>query len=984
VSPPSNKDKYIAQAQKLVEKGQFDKAIREYLKAVAEDDTDIRIWIRIGDLYVKQGQKNEATENYKKVAQLYQQQGETDKAAAVYRQIQAIAPQLADAYIALGQILRDQGRAAQAIQQYEQAAELLARQGKGRDALLAEQAIVDLSPESVARRIRLAELYSRQNLYADAAREFAAAAMHLRKAGRKEEFIKVSERLLFHTPDNVEILKELARCHLEQGDGLRALTRLQAGFNLNGRDAETLDMLAQAFVVLGKPDKAIAVLKELAHIYTQRGSSPLAVYQRILQLSPDDAEARAGLTQAAGLQHSESHSGSLRAMILSSPQAGGLSPSGGTPLSPSMMSNRLVTPASGTAASAQLTPAAGTVMAHVGQAPGQVEDEAANIIAETESFLRFGLSKRAQDHLQSALSRKPDLKLVRERLIKLHESQREYKSAITELRVLLSQCTDVQEEVRYLREILRLDDRDQAAKRRLTVITGTHRIDLSMVDEPDEPEISLGDEEDAARRGWTAADRDTSEVPLADYREISESKRSQPERADGWAANDAASTAEVPVVDFKHYVDKSKPDAQLDPSRSGEVRKVNIPRRRGEQSVPDSAVPVEMGAQPTRPNPVEVEAVAEQMALTSGTLKEELAEVDFFLQQRSFDDAQRLLGKLLTRYPHSKSVQARQARLQEQQAVGSISDEVVIDVDMDDVREEVILSPSQQSLAPALGSGLTPAGSQISSLAGGAANAVRSPSPPPTAEVRRTIPPPVADVRRTIPPPVADIRRTIPPPVADVRRTIPPPVADVRRTIPPPVADIRRTIPPPTGELRRTLPPEFASQTSPPSATSVRASQRSLPPPPPRPSRIMKAIQLPPEGASDGVPKPVSPSESSGAFRLAVSLRNRGQYEQAIAEFEKCLSDDRRAARATLMIGLCHRDQNRVRDAVEAFKLGIHMPGVGDGDLAELNYQLGRSYELLSDPREAIHFYQAAMKRDGRFRDAADRIAVLQRNPPAK
>ena len=198
-------------------------------------------------------------------------------------------------------------------------------------------------------------------------------------------------------------------------------------------------------------------------------------------------------------------------------------------------------------------------MANVGQAPGQVEDEAANIIAETESFLRFGLSKRAQDHLQGALSRKPELKPVRERLVKLYESLREYKSAIAELRVLLGQCSDVQEEVRYLREILRLDDRDQAAQRRLTVITGTHRIDLSMVDEPDEPEISLGEgEDDAARRGWTAADRDTSEVPLADYREINESKRSQPERTDGWAENDAASTSEVPVADFKQYVESKR------------------------------------------------------------------------------------------------------------------------------------------------------------------------------------------------------------------------------------------------------------------------------------------------------------------------------------------------------------------------------------------------------------------------------------------
>ncbi|HNN93197.1 MAG TPA: tetratricopeptide repeat protein [Pseudomonadota bacterium] len=969
-----NKEKYIAQAQKLVEKGQFDKAIREYLKAVAEDDSDIRIWIRIGDLYVKQGQKAEATENYKKVAGLYRKAGDADKAAAVYRQIQAISPQNPDAFVALAELLREGGRTAQAIQQYEQGADLLMRAGRPREALLAEQAVVDLSPESISRRIRLAELYSRQNMYTDAAREFSAAAMQLRRAGRLDEFVKVAERLLFVAPDNTEIIKELSRCHIEQGDAQRALTRLQAGFNLNGKDAEILDLLSQAFVLLGKPDKAVAVLKELAHIYTQRGASTFAVYQRILQLAPDDAEARNGLTQAAGLKHTESMTGSLRAMILSSPAiSGGASPSGGTPLTASMMSSRLVTPASGTAISTQFTPAAGTAMALVGQGADQVEDEAANIIAETESFLRFGLTKRALDHLQGALNQNAELKPVRERLIKLYESVREYKSAIAELRVLLGQCSDVQEEVRYLREILRLDDRDQSAQRRLKVITGTHRIDLASFDEPDEPEISLTDgDEDAARRGFTAADRDTSEVPIADYREIVESQRSKPGADDGWAANDAASTSEVPVADFKQYVDKSKPDAQVDPSRSGENRKVSA-RVKNEPSLPDSAVPIEMGAQPTRPNPLAIGAVAEQVALTSGTLKDELAEVDFLLQQRSLEECRKRLDKLLARHPHSKSVQARQLRLQELEAQVSASDEVVIDVDMDDVREEVILpAPSQASMPIDLASQLSPPSSQIS-----------TPISKPVVELRRTIPPPISSPAVSGQS-VGGLRRTIPPPISTPGSSGPP-TGELRRTIPPPVSSAASG--PPGADVRRTLPPEFATGST-PSAGSMRASQRSLPPPPPRPSRIMKAISLtpPPEyaGASDGVPKDVITNESSGAFRSGVALRNRGQYEQAITEFEKCLGDERRAARATLMIGLCHRDQNRVRDAVEAFKLGIHMPGVGEGDLAELNYQLGRSYELLSDAREAIHFYSAAIRRDGRFRDATDRIAALQKSLPPR
>ena len=89
-------------------------------------------------------------------------------------------------------------------------------------------------------------------------------------------------------------------------------------------------------------------------------------------------------------------------------------------------------------------------------------------------------------------------------------------------------------------------------------------------------------------------------------------------------------------------------------------------------SLPDSAVPMEMGAQPTRPNPLAIGAVAEQVALTSGTLKDELAEVDFLLQ-RSLEEVPQATRQAADPPPHSKSVQARQLRLQELEAQVSAS-----------------------------------------------------------------------------------------------------------------------------------------------------------------------------------------------------------------------------------------------------------------------------------------------------------------------
>ena len=886
----SNKEKLIAGAQKLVEKGQFDKAIREYLKVVAEDENDVRVWIRIGDLYVKLGQKSEAVENYKKVAQLYTQQGEPEKAIAVYKQILQTEPQTLETYVLLAALYRDMGRLQHASQQYELAAQLYTRAGRLREALAAEQALVDMVPDNIARRIKLAELYSRENLYPDAAREFSAAAAVLRSTGRMDDFAKVSERLLFHAPDNLEVTKDLARYYLQQGDAVRALTKLQGGFKVDRKDVELLDLLAQSFERMSKPDKAVSVLRELARIYTERGALSAAdsVNRHILELDPKDDAARAALSHSApsprrlggqggqggqlggqGAGKSGSNS-NLNAALFNSPvpQPTPSSQPGTPPPS--------VPPVTGPVASAQpvaaTTPALGSAAASPQQTPYAAEEEAARVIAEAESFARFGLNKRAVEHLLATLHSKPGLRPVRERLAKLYEAQGQPRGALTELRLLLNQAASPGEELRYLREIVRLDGKDEAAAARLRTLSASAAASAaSGEDEDDEPEISVtsvtGDE-GGHRRGAPSDADTTSRMPLAQFNKFVQNQsllRTIPPVSAAAAAEDHSATTQP------------------------------------------SAAPASLPSQSTAPNAEVVAAAAEEMALTSGTLKEELDEVDFFLQQKMYDEAQQLLKSLLARYPHSKTVLAKQKEVANQAVV----DDVVIDVDIDDVRELDAESTARLNLRAVTA----------------AEEAARAAAP------RRPMTPPATPGSGRLPP--------LPP--------ARPPGTPGRGG-----ANTTQPLHMPSG---RSLPSPSPSGASRPGPAS--ASGRSLPPP-------------------SLTEKTAASADASGAFRLGVSYRNRGQYAQAVTEFQKALADQKRAARAALMLGLCYRDQNQLKEAIEAFKEGVHMPGISDPDLGELHYQLGRSYEQLGDVGEAIHFYQQALKPNGRFKDSDSRIAALQ------
>ena len=49
----SNKNKIINQAQKFIQKGQWDKAVKELQKLVAEDPNDVRTLLKLGDVFAK-------------------------------------------------------------------------------------------------------------------------------------------------------------------------------------------------------------------------------------------------------------------------------------------------------------------------------------------------------------------------------------------------------------------------------------------------------------------------------------------------------------------------------------------------------------------------------------------------------------------------------------------------------------------------------------------------------------------------------------------------------------------------------------------------------------------------------------------------------------------------------------------------------------------------------------------------------------------
>ncbi|HEX4461335.1 MAG TPA: tetratricopeptide repeat protein, partial [Polyangia bacterium] len=496
----TNKDKLIAGAQKLVEKNQFEKAIKEYLKVVAEDDKDVRIWLKIGDLYAKLGKKSEAAETYSKVAQFYSDQGFYLKAVAVYKQILKIEPRLVDVNQKLAELYKQLGLLSDAMQQYEAVAAFYHREGKTREALAALKQIVELDPETVANRIKLAELYSKEQMAREAIDEFSKAAEQLRQAGRVDEFMKVAERLLFHSPDNRPVTKELAGLYIEKGDPRRALPKLQICFKADPRDTEVLSLLARAFEALDQRQKSVSVLKELARILGENGDNRArdATWRKILQLAPGDPDAEAALS-SPGRQRSQPAIETAapppprNATAGSAVAIGRIAPTNATGGRPVQMS------ASGRVQALRDEPPAPEPNAPkaktwdgptVGRGDRQrdsgadnnskgfevpddsmrnaagAEEEIARILNETDVYIKYNLHAKAIEHLQRAFERNPRHIGAREKLKALFLILGKKDEAVLELWSLVESAEPGRKR-RYLREILEIDPTNARASSEL-------------------------------------------------------------------------------------------------------------------------------------------------------------------------------------------------------------------------------------------------------------------------------------------------------------------------------------------------------------------------------------------------------------------------------------------------------------------------------------------------------------------------------------
>jgi len=357
-----DKNKIIETATKFVQKGQYDKAIKEYLKLIEADPKDSRILQKVGDLYQKKGEPERAADYFLKVGESYTSDGFFLKAVAVYKQVLKLDDTRIDVNLKLAELYQQLGLMSDAMAQLQIVSAHHESRGDALATLDLLKRMVELDPDNIASRIKLAELYARDNHNGEAVAEFQKAAGYLKRNNRVDDYIKVAERLVFLDPGNIELARELAQIYLAKQDTKRALAKLQVCFKADPRDVETLNLLAQAFQELGQISKTVSVYKELAKIYDEqdRVDEERAVWEKIRAVAPDDPEAEQHLAPPVAAQ-------------------------------PAPASREARPPSGARHAAAALGP-----------------DQLAKLLTETDVYVKYGLHDKALEHLKRVFAADPD------------------------------------------------------------------------------------------------------------------------------------------------------------------------------------------------------------------------------------------------------------------------------------------------------------------------------------------------------------------------------------------------------------------------------------------------------------------------------------------------------------------------------------------------------------------------------------------------
>src|SRR5687767_14149903 len=227
----SNVPKLKKQAGEFEQKKQFDKALAVYLQILeevsgSEDEADVALFNRVGDLMLRQGNVSEAVDHYERAVDLYAEGGFFNNAIALCNKILRNGPGRNSIYYKLGKISAKKGFTNDAKQNFLEYADRMQKGGKLDEAFRALKEFADLCPDQDDIRLMLADQLVKKDRKGEAIEQLQVLYERYESEGRSSEARATVERMKAIDPA-VEPQAPGARAAPKSGD----LVFLDVGFD---------------------------------------------------------------------------------------------------------------------------------------------------------------------------------------------------------------------------------------------------------------------------------------------------------------------------------------------------------------------------------------------------------------------------------------------------------------------------------------------------------------------------------------------------------------------------------------------------------------------------------------------------------------------------------------------------------------------------------------------------------------------------------
>ncbi len=685
-----NKQKVLANAEKYVQQGKLQNAISEYEKVLKADAKDLTVTNTVGDLYSRIGESDKATECFKTVGDAYASQGFTVKAIAMYKKISKLKPSL-ESLLKLAELYTQQGLFNDARAQYLQVADEFLKAGELENAVRIFQKILEMDPENVTMRVRLAEVYVRLGKKTEAWQIFSAAAESQRSKGSLTGAEEILQRMLTLDPGNTYALLMQGKNQIESGDAAGAVATLTKVPDIDSNPDGLRDLL-RAYLRTGQLSEAGAAANKLLTVHndlTAIASFAEALmqagqYENALQVYDQHAERLLAENSDKVLEHLHSIIGHVREnpdslqklldlfhkagetthvsevmelLAHASVQGGDLSRARDLyhklaqlePQNPLHMQNyqQVVSQLSGTTGTKLITPEEAVVLIDDLEATApsihqHYSDEVAlairSALTDAELFISYNMPAKALGPLVGALPMAPNDLRLNQRLAALHTRAGRFTEAgvcCRTLQSLYSEAEHPEEATRYGELAERYEERTTAP----APITSGEEAHIFLDAaapagaEAAVPEFSLDEPSAEAISADAAQEEATVEEP------------STGEEAAPWpVATDAADEITVEPTDSEFAVvdesstDSAEPAAELAEASSSTSGEIDL------SSEWDDSLSVETDA----PAEAEITAVGDHDIADSSKVDATIDEIRFYLSNGMPEQAMAGLAKLQT------------------------------------------------------------------------------------------------------------------------------------------------------------------------------------------------------------------------------------------------------------------------------------------------------------------------------------------------